>query len=251
MGQGMVRTGLGLIAQSMAALVAAAFLASPGAATTLPATTQINGPYTLVGSDSVAISAPPALGSSGATSSGDYFDYLFEFSITENSYVTATVGPVGGSVFSEMHMQFYDNTAPTGPDDDLYTGSDLAALYTDPANPNPNLIDTGPDAHWTTSGSIGQPSGGGPALPSGAAGVLEPTGFDQATQTPYHLVSLSGTYFLRIFGILDPSATEFALAATISTTVAVATTPIPAALPLFLSAIGALGFAARRRKPAG
>ena len=88
-------------------------------------------------------------------------------------------------------------------------------------------------------------------MPSGAAGVLEPTGFDQATQTPYHLVSLSGTYFLRIFGILDPSATEFALAATISTTVAVATTPIPAALPLFLSAIGALGFAARRRKPAG
>ena len=117
MGQGMGRTGLGLIAQSMAALAALAFLASPGAATTLPATTQINGPYTLVGSDSVAISAPPALGSSGATSSGDYFDYLFEFSITENSYVTATVGPVGGSAFSEMHMQFYDNTAPTGPDD--------------------------------------------------------------------------------------------------------------------------------------
>jgi hypothetical protein len=27
-----------------------------------------------------------------------------------------------------------------------------------------------------------------------------------------------------------------------------ATTPIPAALPLFLSAIGALGFAARRRR---
>jgi hypothetical protein len=86
-------------------------------------------------------------------------------------------------------------------------------------------------------------------LPSGAAAVLEPTGFDQATQTPYHLVSLTGTYWLRIFGILDPSASEFALAATISTTVAA--TPIPTALPLFLSAIGALGFAARRRKPAG
>jgi hypothetical protein len=33
-------------------------------------------------------------------------------------------------------------------------------------------------------------------------------------------------------------------------TAAVATTPIPAALPLFLSALGALGFAARRRKAA-
>lgn len=247
MGQGMNRKGLGLIAQSMAVLVAVACFASPGAATTLPATTLVNGPYTLVGSDSVAISAPPALGSTGTSSSGDYFDYLFAFSISQDSYVTATVGPVGGSAFKEIHMQFYDQTAPSSPDDDLYTGSDLAALYTDPLNPNDNLIDTGPDAHWTTSGSIGQPSGGGPALPSGAAGVLEPTGFDQATQTPYHLVSLSGTYFLRVFGILDPSATEFALAATISTTMA--TTPIPAALPLFLTALGGLGFAARRRRP--
>jgi hypothetical protein len=244
----MHRTLVGLIAPSTAALIAMAFMASPGAATTLPVTAQINGPYNLVGSDSVVIAVPPALGSTGATSSGDYFDYLFEFSISQDSYITATVGPVGGSAFSEMHMQFYDNTAPTGPNNSLFTGSDLATLYTDPANPNPNLIDTGPNADWDTSGSVGQGSGGGPALPSGAAAVLEPTGFDQATQTPYHLLSLSGTYFLRVFGILDPSATELALSATISTTVGVATTPIPAALPLFLSAIGGLGFMARRRK---
>jgi hypothetical protein len=243
----MHRTGLGLIVQGTAALIAAAFFSSPGAADTLPVTAVINGPYTLVGSDSVTVAAPPATGSTGATSSGNYFDYLFEFSTSQNSYITATVGPVGGSAFSEMHMQFYDNTAPSGPDNNLYTGSDLAALYTDPAHPNPNLIDTGPAAHWSTSGSIGQGSGGGPALPSGAAGVLEPTGFDQATQTPYHLLSLSGTYFLRVFGILDPSATELALSATISTTVAVATTPIPAGLPLFLTALGGLGLAARRR----
>ncbi len=233
-----------------AALAVVALMSSPGAATTLPVTTQINGPYNLVGSDSVSFSVPPAVGSTGATSSGDYFDYLFEFSISQNSYITATVGPVAGSAFAEMHMQFYDNTAPTGPDNSLFTGTDLDALYTDPANPNPNLIDTGPDASWKTSGSIGQPSGGGPALPSGAAGVLQPTGFDQATQTPYQLLSLSGTYFLRVFGILDPSATGLALSATISTTVGVATTPIPAALPLFLTALGGLGFAARRRKTA-
>jgi hypothetical protein len=220
--------------------MAAAVIASPGMASTLPITTSINGPYNLAGSDSVSISAPPATGSTGATSSGAYFDYLFEFSISQNSYVTATVGPVGGSAFSEMHMMFYDAT-PTGPDENLYTGPDLDALYTDPANPNPNLIDVGPAAHWSTAGSVG-------ALPSGAAAVLEPTGFDQATQTPYHLVSLSGTYFLRIFGILDPSASEFALAANISTTVAA--TPIPAALPLFLTALGGLGFAARRRRNA-
>jgi hypothetical protein len=237
----------GLIAPSTAALLAVGLFSTPGAADTLPVTTVINGPYTLVGGDSVSFSAPPASGSTGATSSGDYFDYLFEFSIGKVSYITATVGPVGGSAFSEMHMQFYDNTAPTGSDNNLYTGGDLAALYTDPANPNPNLIDTGPDAHWSTSGSVGG-SGGGPVLPSGATAVLEPTGFDQATQTPYHLLSLSGTYFLRVFGILDPSATELALSATISTSLSVATAPIPAALPLFLTAIGGLGFLARRRK---
>jgi hypothetical protein len=240
----MYRTLLGPIAQSTAALVAVALFSSPGAATTLPVTTQINGPYNLVGSDSVSVSAPPATGSSGATSSGNYFDYLFEFSLSQDSYITATVGPVGGSAFSEMHMQFYDGTAPSGPDNSLFTGADIAAF--DPTNPN--LIDTGPDADWSTSGSVGQGSGGAPALPSGAAAVLEPTGFDQATQTPYHLLSLSGTYFLRVFGILDPSATEFALSANISTTVAA--TPIPAALPLFLTALGGLGFAARRRKTA-
>jgi hypothetical protein len=237
----MVRTLLSLISQGTAAWVAVAFISSPGAADTLPVTTLINGPYNLVGSNSVSVSVPGAAGNTGPTSSGPYFDYVYEFSISHDSYVTATVGPVGGSAFSEMHMMFYDNT-PSGPDENLYTGSDLAALYTDPANPNPNLIDVGPAAHWSTAGSVGM-------LPSGAAAVLEPTGFDQATQTPYHLVSLTGTYWLRIFGILDPSASEFALAATISTTVAA--TPIPTALPLFLSAIGALGFAARRRKPAG
>jgi hypothetical protein len=236
----MIRRLLGLIAQSMAGFVAVAFMSSPSAATTLAVTTQANGPYNLVGTDSVSVAAPPTLGSSGATSSGDYFDYLYEFSISQNSYVTATVGPVGGSAFSEMHMMFYDTT-PSGPDENLYTGLDLDAQYTDPANPNPNLIDVGSAAHWTTAGSVGN-------LPSGAAAVLEPTGFDQATQTPYHLVSLSGTYWLRVFGILDPSATEFALSASISTTVAA--TPIPAALPLFLTALGGLGFAARRRRQA-
>jgi hypothetical protein len=240
----MYRRLLGLIAPSTAALVAVAFTASPGSATTLPITTQINGPYNLVGADSVTILAPPAAGSTGATSSGNYFDYLFEFSTSQNSYITATVGPVGGSAFSEMHMQFYDGTAPTGPDNSLFTGADITAF--DPTNPN--LIDTGPDADWKTSGSIGQPSGGGPALPSGAAGVLEPTGVDPVSNQPYHLLSLSGTYFLRVFGILDPSATEFALSTTISTTVAA--TPIPAALPLFLTALGGLGLAARRRKMA-
>jgi hypothetical protein len=140
-------------------------------------------------------------------------------------------------------MQFYDNTAPTGPDNSLFTGTDIAAF--DPSNPN--LIDTGPDADWSTSGSIGG-SGPGPALPSGAAGVLEPTDTDPVTHLPFHLLSLQGTYFLRVFGILDPSATEFALSATISTALPVATTPIPAALPLFLTALGGLYFAARRRK---
>jgi hypothetical protein len=224
-------------------LAAAAFLAHPSAADTLPITSLINGPYTLVGSSQVSVSLNDAQGSTGATSAGTYFDYLVQFSITQNSYITATVGPSGGAAFSEMHMQFYDTTAPSGPDNSLFTGVDLAALYTDPANPNDNLIDTGPDANWSTSGSVG-----GFVLPSGATAVLEPTGFDQATQTPYHLVSLSGTYFLRVFGILDPSATELALSATISTTVA--TTPVPAALPLLLTALGGRGFAARRRRKA-
>jgi hypothetical protein len=225
-------------------ILASAALLSPAAADTLPITSIVNGPYNLVGSTSVSVAAPPAQGNNGSASSGEYFDYLFEFSISQDSYITANVGPTGNSAFSELHMQFYD-ALPTGPDNSLFTGADLTALYTDPGNPNTNLIDTGPSATWSTSGSVG-----GFTLPSGATAVLEPTGFDQATQTPYHLVSLAGSYWLRVFGILDPSATEFTLGATISANVAVATTPVPAALPLFLSALGALGFAARRRKAA-
>jgi hypothetical protein len=137
---------------------------SPAAADTLPTTTLINGPYNLVGSVSVSVAVPGALGSTGTTGSGAYFDYLYEFSISQDSYVTATIGPVDGSAFSEMHMMFYDVT-PAGPDESLYTGADLDTLYTDPAhpNPNPNLIDVGPTAHRSTAGSGGQSSGGGPA----------------------------------------------------------------------------------------
>jgi hypothetical protein len=245
-GHHMVRTLLGLIAQRIApwgtaAVVAAAFISSPSAASTLPIPTpaQFNGPYSLGGSDSVSFGVPVAQGNLGASDAGTYFDYVFEFTTSQSSYVTATVGPGGTADFSEMHMMFYDNS-PEGSSENLYTGADLAAFYTDPLNPNDNLIDVSQSATWSTAGSVGQ-------LPNGAFAVLEPTGFDQNTQTPYHLVSLSGTYFLRIFGILSPSTPDFALSATISTA---AVTPIPPALPLFLSAIGGLGFLARRRRNA-
>jgi hypothetical protein len=114
-----------------------------------------------------------------------------------------------------------------------------------------NLIDTGPDASWNVSGSVGKGPGSppGPVLPSGAAAVIEPTENDPLHPGQQrHMLSLQGTYFLRLFGILDPSATEFALSATISTTVAA--TPIPAALPMFLFALGGLGVAARQRRKA-
>jgi hypothetical protein len=179
-----------------------AFIVSPAAADTLPTTTLINGPYNLVGSVSVSVAVPGALGSTGTTGSGAYFDYLYEFSISQDSYVTATIGPVDGSAFSEIHMMFYDVT-PAGPDESLYTGADLDTLYTDPAHPNPNLIDVGPTAHWSTAGSGGQSSGGGPAPVSPRLAFRN----------------------LLAAGLRHPSATELALNATISTTIAVVTTP--------------------------
>ena len=58
----------------------------------------------------------------------------------------------------------------------------------------------------------------------------------------------SGTYFLRIFGV--PAAAISHFTGQLAASAVAATTPIPAGLPLFLSAMGALGLLARRRKTA-
>ena len=232
---------------------ALALASSSGMADTLPLTTVINGGYTFTGSGSVTVSEP-ALATGSTTVvypstppdpvnppvSASYFDYLYKFTIQQDSYLSLEFGPTGGSNLSELHVMFYHDVAPVPGDDDLFTGSTLTDQYTNPMHPNTNLIDIGNNATFDSATSTNNVSSGGTL-------TLAPAYYDSVNMTNVPLVSLAGEYWLRVFGTLDPSQTSVALAGKIT---AVAATPVPAALPLFLTAIGGLGFLARRRQKA-
>jgi len=61
-----------------------------------------------------------------------------------------------------------------------------------------------------------------------------------------------GTYYLRLFGVITGNSDKNSLLKSLggSFTATVAATPIPAALPLFASALGLVGFLGWRRKTA-
>ena len=156
-------------------------------------------------------------GDSGATgvNDGTHFDYIYSFTLANPAKIDANVMADGGN-FDELHAVLY-NADPSG--QGLFTNGDPGIVG---GGTNTNLIDIGSFANFLTGGSGG--NGAGVSLASLAA----------------------GSYYLRIFGVETGAVSHF-LGQIVASSVT-ATTPIPAALPLFLSAIGALGFAARRRR---
>jgi hypothetical protein len=204
---------LKLIGAVLAAAIALALPESAGA-------TQY--PFTGVVQNLGNLGNPGTLnfGDSGATGDNDstHFDYIFNFTLTDNAKLDASV-VADGTDFAELHAVIYD-ADPSG--QDLFTNGDPGII----GGPgNTNLIDIGSSVSNFLTGGSSNGNAAGAGLTSLA----------------------SGSYYLRIFGVPVGSISHFTGQIVAS---AVAATPIPAALPLFLSALGALGFAARRRKAA-
>jgi len=226
--------GAALAAPLLAGLMALAGWANTAAATTLTGsgTANILGNLNVGGSLTVDTDAVGTVGIANGTYTGarTYFDYIFTFDLFGAAQIDGSIFSTGGNNFDEFHIVLSD-VDPTNTvlyfdhDPDMYKHFDNAM----PPNeiPNDNLIDIGATTPFISAGSS---NGNGVGL---------------------HLDSLAaGTYYLRLFGVSrDGSVGAFAGDLTASA-VAVAATPIPAALPLFLSALGVLGFATRRRKAA-
>lgn len=200
-----------------AALAAALALAVPGSAWA----TQY--PFTGVVLNLGNLGHPGTLnfGDSSATgpNDGTHFDYIFNFTLTDTAKVDASVA-ADGTDFAELHAVIYD-ADPSG--QDLFTNGDPGIIG---GAGNTNLIDVGSGVSSFLTGG----SANGNAAGAGLASLA------------------GGSYYLRIFGVPVGPIGHFT--GQIVASAVVAATPIPAALPLFLSAIGALGLAARRRRTA-
>jgi hypothetical protein len=212
-----------------AGLMAVAGWAGPAGAATLPGsgTTNSLGNIGIGGSVTVDTATSTGIAAGTYPAPRSYFDYIWTFDLTETATIDSTIFSTGGNNFDEFHavlsdvdpkntVLYYDH------DPDMYKHFDNAT----PPNeiPNDNLIDIGKDTPFISAGSS---NGNG-------VGV--------------HLTSLAaGTYYLRLFGVSQDGSVG-AFSGLLSATSAVAATPIPAALLLFITALGGLGFAGWRRK---
>jgi hypothetical protein len=143
-----------------------------------------------------------------------YYDYIFSFTLNTTADVTAGSTATAGTNVLESHMALFSSSPANT---DLNVGH----------NPNPltSLADT--------SGLLGETSHGP------ANSILN-------TLTAANLAS--GTYFLRMFGVIAGNSEINSRLVALNGTVAA--TPIPATLPLFATALGLFGYLGRRRKAA-
>ncbi len=202
--------------------------AAPAGAATLAGTSDDN----FVGSIGVG-DAALSFDASGANGIGAgmydatkiYYDYVFSFSLTGPAKVSIQASGSGaGGSFTDFHAVLY-NQSPLGSDLNSFVGDTHAGF---PDNQNYDGIDITDGSGFVTGSST---SLGG-----------DNVGFSLASLG-------TNTYYLRLFGVLQDGATLAALGGSFAVS-AVVVTPVPAALPLFLSAIGGLGFLAHRRRKA-
>lgn len=197
-------------------------LAAPAHATQIDFTGAVHDFGALSTPQTITFDETTATGSTPVTTTidgtdYDHFDYIYSFTVTGPAKVEVSAGAAGSTPFSETHTIFYDSDPSGRP---LFTHGDANEVN---FPTNPNLIDIGDFSGFLGGGSGS--SGSGASLDSLVAGT---------------------TYYLRIFGVL-PTGGDGHFTGTLQT-VAVAATPVPAALPLFATALGALGFAGRRRR---
>jgi hypothetical protein len=146
-----------------------------------------------------------------------YFDYVFSFSVTGPADLSVSATASSDTNILDYHAALFSGT---------YAASDLDVL----SNPGPLIGLTGP----------GSPLASASNKNNGSTNTLT-------------LSSLAtGNYYLRLFGVTSGVSANSILSALNGsfTVAAVATTPIPAALPLFGTALGLFGFMGWRRKAA-
>jgi hypothetical protein len=191
-------------------------LAAPAGAATVTGTSIVNS----VGSGgdfAVTDLANGAQGINGADfdSGKRYYDYIFSFTTTGGVGVTASATATAGTNVLESHWTLFSSSP---------AGTSLNVGH----NPDPLITLT------DVTGLLSETSHG-------------PANSFLNTLTAANLAA--GTYFLRAFGVIagnsDINSHLVALTGNVTAT------PIPAALPLFASALGLFGFLGWRRKSAG
>jgi hypothetical protein len=208
--------GIGTVATAMVLA-----LAAPAQATQIDFTGSVHGFGALATPQTVNFDDTTATGSTPVTATidgntYDHFDYIYSFTVTSpGTKVDVSAGSAGSTPFSETHTVLYDSDPSARP---LFTHGDSSEID---FPTNTNLIDIGDFSGFQSGGSGG--SGSGVTLNSLAVGT---------------------TYYLRIFGVL-PSGGDGHFTGTLQT--AVAATPVPPALLLFLTGLGGLGFTGWRR----
>jgi hypothetical protein len=199
--------------------VAMLAIAAPAGAATVTGTSIVNDAGTVtIGDPPLGFSATDlangAQGVNGASFDHGkrYYDYVFSFTLSTAADVVAGATATAGTNVLESQFALFSG-APTGTDLDVGH------------NPGPltSLIDT--------SGLLASASSGP------GNGVLN-------TLTVANLAA--GTYFLRIFGVIAGNSDINSHLVALNGTVAA--TPIPAALPLFATALGLFGCLGWRRK---
>jgi len=185
--------------------------AAPAFATTLTGTSDVNVGGSSYGAVTLNGSGVNGINGGDYTSNGKkYFDYIFSFAVTGPSNVTFSTSATGGTHIFDYQAALF-STTPAGTN--LQDGT------------NPLIsLDVGNTAMKVVT----------------AVGNL-------TTLSASNLAT--GTYYLRLFGVITGnSPANSKLTGLSGTFTSVAATPIPAALPLFATALGMMGFFGWRRK---
>ena len=185
-------------------------LAAPANATTVTGTSSVNGLGSFTGDATLNFGAGATGTNVGAFGGGKTF-YDYIFSFTLNGPSDVTISAVA---------------TPNG----NYNFDDhFAAVY-----------DQSPAGSALSDGT--------PPIGSTSPGLLTLDGTNGST--PITLALSAGTYYLRLFGLLPGNINSGHALSAVAGTLTIAATPIPAALPLFGTALALFGFMGWRRKTA-
>jgi hypothetical protein len=196
-------------------------LAAPAGAATVTGTSIINSGGSVAAGDPALNFGATDLtngvqGINGASfdSGKRYYDYVFSFTLNTAADITAAASATAGTNVLESHAALFSSSP---------SGTTLVVGH----NPDPLTGLTDTTGLLTTVSSTGN-----------------------SVLNSLNAVNLAaGTYYLRLFGVIaGNSAINSKLTGLSGTFTAVAATPIPAALPLFATALGLFGFMGWRRK---
>jgi|UPI0004891252 hypothetical protein len=205
----------------------------------------------LIGAVMLAAAAPAGAatvtGTSSVTSGGSITggDPALNFAATDFALGTNTQG-INGAHFDngKRYFDYIFSFSLTGP-------ADVAISTT--ATPGTNIFD------YQTALFSSSPAGSALLVGSNPGLLISLTSLTDLVApigggTVNALNLASGTYYLRLFGVItgnsDKNSVLKALSGSFAATAVVAATPIPASLPLFGGALGLIGLMGWRRKTA-